>query len=348
MKLNRTMLAIALIMISAGCGGKTKQTDLESTDDRIRYDSPSRVTEDEKKQNTSGFYNGNNRNEEQVMIGATSNAMTDSTSVSLKNGVNSKYNPMSSSSATMGNNGIRKFIKTADLKFRVRSVIRATYDIEDITHQFGGFVAHTGLESRIDNTNTTAVSRDSSLETTYYTVVNSMTLRIPEAKMDSALRAMTPLVDYMDHRIIDINDVHIQLIANELAQSRLRNYQGRMRNNVDTKGRDLEDMNTSEENILQRQEESDNTLINNLTIQDQIEFSTVTLYIYQRQAIKRELIWNAKNIDAYEPGFGYKIKRSLISGWRGLEAVVLFALRFWVVYLVGLAGFLVWRWWSKR
>src|ERR1700741_3774994 len=146
MKLNQAMLAIAFIMISAGCGGRNKyKTNPGSVDDRKKTESPSRIEEDEKQpDNTYGFTSndGTNKNENQPMVGAfSSSANMDTTMVYLKGENDSKYNPLPPSSTTMGNDGVRKFIKTADLKFRVKSVIRATYDIEDITHQFGGFVA---------------------------------------------------------------------------------------------------------------------------------------------------------------------------------------------------------------
>ena len=47
------------------------------------------------------------------------------------------------------NESQRKFIRTADLKFRVKNVEKSTYNIEDITRHFGGFVTYTNLETTI-------------------------------------------------------------------------------------------------------------------------------------------------------------------------------------------------------
>src|SRR5688572_25152250 len=251
MKLNHLMPAMALIFIFAGCGGKMKK-DFSTNDEQVQTkETLPPGTYQTKTENSPGGYDNNQTstgenkmrddavtNEISMNIVASSNCsvVADSTSVYVDD---KKYNPLTSSGTTLGNDGIRKFVKTADMKFRVKSVIRSTYDIEDITHRFGGFVANTRLESKVDNVIPTPVSKDSTLETTYYTVVNTMLLRIPEAKMDSALREISPLVDYMDYRVIDVNDVHIQLIVDALAQTRLKNYQSRMKNNVDSKGRDL-------------------------------------------------------------------------------------------------------------
>ena len=65
----------------------------------------------------------------------------DSTSVAL----------VSSSAAVVNKkDSTHKFIRTADLKFKVKSVIKSTYNIEDLTARQGGFVTYTNLSSNID------------------------------------------------------------------------------------------------------------------------------------------------------------------------------------------------------
>ena len=56
-----------------------------------------------------------------------------------------------SSSAAVENNkdSVHKFIRTADLKFKVKDVVQSTYTIENITNVHGGFVTYTNLSSTI-------------------------------------------------------------------------------------------------------------------------------------------------------------------------------------------------------
>ena len=61
------------------------------------------------------------------------NVATDSTSV------------VSSSAAVENKNSNRKFVRTADVKFKVKNVAKSTYAIEDATTKFGGFVTYTHL-----------------------------------------------------------------------------------------------------------------------------------------------------------------------------------------------------------
>ncbi len=317
MNATKSLTVMVVLMILAGCEGKSSNKSKYEPQNEI-VNSPSSI--DEEKTYT-----------------------TDTTMGYTEMDKNLKMNPLSSSAATYRGDTNRRFIKTADLKFRVNSVITSTYAIEDLTANYGGFVTHTHLDSRIDNTTLVPVSADSSLETVYYTVTNSITLRIPERNLDSMLRAFTPMVEYLDHRTIDVRDVYIEMLVNQLTQARVRNQQQGIQNNVDSKGNNLRDMNESEDMIINRQAQADEAKINNLMLKDQMEFSTISILTYQRQSIKREMIYNNKNIEAYEPGFGYKLKRSFINGWRGIQAIVIFFAQFWVMIPLLLIGYIVYR-----
>ena len=240
-------------------------------------------------------------------------------------------------------NSDRKFVRTVELRFKVENVIKATYRIEDIASQHGGFVTYTNLNSTIDNVNTTKISADSSLETTYFTVLNSMTIRVPNTKLDTTLKDIAKHIDYLDYRIIKADDVALQILSNDLTQKRSTKTEKRLADAIDTRGKKLNETVQSEEILSNKQEQSDNAKIANLSLNDRINFSTITLSIYQRQEIKRELISNHQNIKAYEPSFGKKIIESLTSGWEILEVVILFLLNLWGLILAAVLVFLLYR-----
>ena len=244
-----------------------------------------------------------------------------------------------SSSAAVENSKdtTRKFIRTADLKFKVKSVIKSTYDIENITGSHGGFVTYTNLASNIDNVTNIAVSADSSLETTYYTVTNSITLRVPNIQLDTTLKEIAHNIDYLDYRIIKADDVALQILSNSLTQKRSAKNEERLTNAIDNRGKKLNETTLAEEILLSKQEQADQAKISNLSLSDQVKFSTVNLLIYQRQTIKRELISNDENMEAYEPGFGSKILDSIKFGWDMLEGGIIFLTKLWALFLF--AGF---------
>lgn len=255
----------------------------------------------------------------------------------------------SSAAVETGKDSTRKFIRTADLKFKVKNVVNATYAIENITNKIGGFVTYTNLSSEIDNTATTAVSADSSLETTYFTVVNNMTLRVPNTQLDTTLKLIASLIDYLDYRIIKADDVALHLLANDLTQERTKKNEKRLTDAIDSKGKKLNETANAEELLLKKQEESDNAKISNLSLKDQINFSTITLLIYQRQDIKRELISNYKNIEEYKPNFGKRIIGAFHTGWEILQNAIIFLAQIWGLILLLIVGlFLYKRYGNKR
>lgn len=255
----------------------------------------------------------------------------------------SASNSFISSSAAVENKNdtSRKFIRTADLKFKVKSVIKSTYDIENIAKRQGGFVTYTNLTSEINDVTNTAVSEDSSLETTYFTVINSISLRIPNIKLDTTLKEISKSIDFLDYRIIKADDVALQILSNNLIQKRSAKNEERLTDAIDSRGKKLKETAIAEEILLSKQEQADNAKISNLSLTDQINFSTINLSIYQRKDIKRELISNDKNIDEYEPSFGSKMLEAIKLGWNILETIFITLTKLWGLILIALIVFFV-------
>ena len=250
-----------------------------------------------------------------------------------------------SSSAAQENNKDtnRKFVRTAELKFKVKNVVKSTNNIEDITKRQNGFVTYTNLSSNIDNFTTTAISADSSLETTYYTVTNDITIRVPNTKLDTTLKEISKNIDYLDYRVIKAEDVALQILSNDLTQKRSETNGERLKNAIDNRGKKLYETAVAEEVLLNKQEQADNAKISNLSLTDKINFSTINLSIYQRQALRREIIANDKNIDEYKPGLGSKIIEALKSGWNMLEWILVFLIKLWGLFLILFIGYFVYK-----
>ncbi len=255
--------------------------------------------------------------------------------------------PMEEKAPVSSNAAIAKakdsIIRTADLKFKVKQVYQATTAIEDIATRFGGFVTTSNLTSNIDLVNTTEVSADSSLETTQYTVTNNIILRVPNIALDTALKSIANLIDYLDYRNIKAEDSRLQFIQSQLTRNRLQHHSKRVENNIDTKGKKLTETTEAEENLLNTQEQADYALIESYSLKDKVNYSTITLTIYQRQAIKRELIANNKNIEPFKPTLLKRITESLQTGWIIVEESFLFFVRIWGLIAIVIAAIFTYR-----
>jgi hypothetical protein len=126
----------------------------------------------------------------------------------------------SSSAAEEPKNTNRKFLRTADIKLKVKNVANSTENIENATNKFGGFVTYTNLESNINEKTETRVSQDSILETLKYTVTNTMTIRVPSTKLDTLVKTIAKEIDFLDARLIKAEDVTLLLLSNEMARKR--------------------------------------------------------------------------------------------------------------------------------
>ncbi|HXD92988.1 MAG TPA: DUF4349 domain-containing protein [Bacteroidia bacterium] len=254
-----------------------------------------------------------------------------------------------SSSAAVENkkDTTRKFIRTADVKCKVKSVINSTVIIEDFAIQQNGFVTLSNLTQDVSRHTIIPISQDSSLETTYYVAKNDLIIRVPNIKLDTFLKQVATQIEFLDYRIIKANDVGLQVLENKITQQRIKKHEERLTKAIDEKAKKLIETSLAEENVLNKQEQADNAMISNLSLNDQINYSTVSIQLYQKETIKRELVENEKNTKAYEPGLWKKTTEALISGWYIFEALLLFLVNAWAFLLIGLILYLVYRRYRK-
>ncbi|MRX41113.1 DUF4349 domain-containing protein [Flavobacterium sp. LC2016-23] len=255
---------------------------------------------------------------------------------------------VSSSAAVEKKDSKQKFIRTADLKFKVRNVAKSTYAIENAVQKFGGFVTYTNLQSTIQEQIKTKVSQDSTLETTKYTVENNVTIRVPNTQLDTVIKTIARQIDFLDFRVIKADDVSLKLLSNQLSQKRSGVTEKRVAKAIDTKGQKINDIMEAENTLANQKEAQDNAVIEHLSLQDQINFSTITLQLYQNETIKQEITASEKDSSAYKPNLGIQVIDSLKNGWYILEAIFVFLLNLWPFILLSIAGWFFYRKYSIK
>ena len=149
------------------------------------------------------------------------------------------------------------------------------------------------------------------------------------------------MVDFLDSRNIKADDVHLQLLGNRWAQQRAIHHISRLSTAIDTKGKKLNETTGAEESITESQAMADNSRLANLNLEDQINYSTISLQIYERQTIKRELIANNKDIRAYQPGLATRAADAFKSGWAMFESLLIMLVQLWWLALLGLIAWLI-------
>lgn len=256
---------------------------------------------------------------------------------------------VSSSAAVVGKSDSgRAFIRTADLRFKVKSVVKSTYDIENICSRVGGFVTNSDLNSVQYQSETNDISLDSAVLITRFAVTNNITMRVPNIKLDTTLKLIARNIVYLDSRVIQANDVAIQMLSNKLTMSRTRTSEQRLKNAIDHRGKKLMETTEAEELLLNKQEQADAARVENLSLADQINFSTINLVLYQNEEVAYEPIARDKYSHQYEPSFGFRIVDALMTGWRVFETLVVYLLHLWGVVLLGVVAFWGYKFYKRK
>nr|WP_315156947.1 DUF4349 domain-containing protein [uncultured Flavobacterium sp.] len=255
---------------------------------------------------------------------------------------------ISSSAAVEKEGSTRKFIRTADIKFKVKNVTQSTYKIENITNKFGGFVTYTNLQSTIIDEFETKISLDSTLQTIRYNVENDITIRVPNKRLDTVIKSIAKQIDFLDYRIIKADDVSLKMLSNQLSQTRGASNEKRIEKAIDTKGKKINDIMEAENTLANKKEQNDNAKLENLSIEDQVNFSTLTIKIYQNESVKQEITASTKDSNYYKPNIGIRILDSLKSGWYVLLNLIVLLFEIWWLLLLTIGGYFLYKKYNKK
>ncbi len=225
---------------------------------------------------------------------------------------------------------IKKFIRTADLKFQVRNAVAATLAVEQVAVANGGFVVESSLDDRRGHQKTTPVSRDSALQTTETELHSTVTLRVPFQKLDTALREIGRLATVFHHRKVTAEDVSLRFLENELARRALTDYQEDLSAKKLASGTaELE----RSRRIFDSQTNKDRARLDDLRMADAVRFSTVRVEMEQPREARQIVVGNTDG-RAARAGLAFRLGESLRSGWLIMEDVFFGLLSLWPLILL--------------
>lgn len=236
---------------------------------------------------------------------------------------------------------LKKFVRTAEMRFRVKNAAASTLRIEDIALRNGGFVLNSNLNTEIERRQNTPMSRDSALETTQYSIHSQLLLRVPYRQLDTTLRAIGRLADFLDMRHVNATDISLQLLEKELVRLREGIYQN------DLAVSDENKYSPKADRARDSRANSDEAKIESLKMEDQIRYSTVSIDIYEAPQICQTLIANTKNAMPQTP-FAIRLGDALQNGAEICALLFLGIVQLWGVILVSVCGYFGWKWLRKR
>jgi hypothetical protein len=104
----------------------------------------------------------------------------------------------------------------------------------------------------------------------------------------------------------------------------------------------------AENTLANKKEQNDNAKLENLSTQDQVNFSTLTIKIYQNESVKQEISANSKDYNYYKPNIGIRLLDSLKSGWYVLLNVIVFFVEIWWLLVLIIGGVFLYKKYSKK
>lgn len=330
MSTHKTLLAasVAAIFLASCAGESSPQNEAKRTaDDYAAADSTAVYTESTEgylKQGNSAAPPGVIDNEQQLRDELEFKSNPDSIGMVL----NSRAAALNVLDST------HMFIRTADVRCRVDEVAGSTYRVESVVNGLGGYVSNTQLASNQTWQYQTQVTDDSLKQTTKYVVTNNVTIRVPAKHLDSLLKALVPLVDYMDYRNVSVNDITLEQLAIQLEQKRLAKYNAMLQEKVVDGTNKPDKIMAAADAMLAKQIEQDYAYIESLRLNDRVAYATVNLQLYQPETTSVTMIYNERPQPPYEIGIGERIGNSLYAGWKGFSYILSGVVLLWPLWLI--------------
>jgi hypothetical protein len=242
----------------------------------------------------------------------------------------------------------RKFVRTADLQFKVKDVRKSSEQIEDLTTKFGGFVTYSHMQSDVSEKKSVEMSQDSLLEISLVNIYNDMSIRVPNQHLQSMLKELNTMMLYVDYRTIKAEDVRLQMLSNDLANKRQEKFVARNHSVHQNRKGNITTATEAEETLMTYQTSADEHKVQNLSLQDQVDFSTITIKLYQATFLQKVMVENRQKIDNYRTSIFARIRDSVKTGWLLLEDVIVILMRLWVFLLLGSLGVFYWKYRSRK
>lgn len=227
---------------------------------------------------------------------------------------------------------VRKLVKTADIRFKVKNVEKTSEDILALVNKDSGMVMHHNISSAIEQTHDVAFSNDSLMRVSSFNTNAEMTVKLPVEKVDSFLNTVTRMGIYVTERKMDIEDRSLDYLE---AQLKVRN-----RTELVAKQRAGEVIIKDPTAVINLKDDLVDGQINNKRIDDAVKYSTISLNFYQSNTIYKEIVAN-DDPSAYGISFFKRMLNALDNGWQLLTDLIVAITNLWAFIVAGVIGWII-------
>lgn len=235
---------------------------------------------------------------------------------------------------------VEKMTKTADMRFRVADVQRTKEDLGNTIRKQGGLVMEFSINSNIQNSEKVKFSADSLKEITSYRKEGYMVARVPSEKLDEFTNQIAGIAVFVDHQSLKMQDKSFDYLENKLKSENRQEAVAQIKKVATKKSSNVGSSLIIKDDYVDKK-------IENLNIDKQVKYSTITLSFYQNNTIKTMIVAN-DNIYDYKPDFFRRLGLNLVDGWMYFKELILFLSRLWMFVLAGVIAFFVIRYYTRK
>lgn len=227
-----------------------------------------------------------------------------------------------------------KLVKTAGLHCKVHDVEKSTRAVFAIAQQFGGMVFNLSMEYEETGRNELPLSADSLMIVTVATPQANMTIRMPSQNLEAFMYGVADIGYFTRSSTLNIDDRSLQYLENNLKQQ--------SRTAVITGSSLRRDKSFTHTRPIQVKDDVIDKQLANKSIDAQVNYSTVSLNLYQNQVIRKEVVANYAVAD-YQLPFSQRLGNAISNGWQMFQSFLLVLAHLWMFVFITAGGYFYYR-----
>ncbi|MFC0515819.1 DUF4349 domain-containing protein [Mucilaginibacter angelicae] len=232
-----------------------------------------------------------------------------------------------------------KLVKTADMRFKVKSVQQTGDAIAALTARSNGMVMHHQMQANIEKSEDIRISNDSVKRVSAFSTNADMTVRIPSDKLEDYMTEVAHMGMYVTMRKMDIEDRTLDYLSEKL---KLKNRQELVAQQKQGKV-----IIKNPVNVMLLKDDMVDQQIGNMRTDAEVKYSTVTLSFYQSNTIVQETIAN-DDPSAYQLPFFKRLAIALSNGWALFIEFMLGMANIWVFIVLAVALWMLYRYYRRK
>ncbi|QEM07682.1 DUF4349 domain-containing protein [Mucilaginibacter rubeus] len=232
-----------------------------------------------------------------------------------------------------------KLVKTADMRFKVKSVQQTGDAIAALTARDGGMVVHHQMQAYVERSEDIRVSNDSVKRVSALRTDADMTVKLPSEKLESFMTEVAHMGMYVTLRKMDIEDRTLDYLFEKL---KLKNRQDLVEQQK--KGKIVI---KNPVNVMLLKDDMVDQQIGNMRTDEAVKYSIVTLSFYQSNFINQEMIAN-DDPSAYQLPFFNRLMIALSNGWHLFVELLLGLANIWVFIVLSAVLWVLYRYYKRK